>query len=253
VLSIRPHPKADKLRIVRVSAGSREEDVVCGAPNVPPPGNRVCWAQPGARLPGGKTLEAREVRGVMSPGMLCSEPEMGLGEQGDGILILSPTANPGDDVASFVGAADDIFEVNVTPNRSDALSHLGIARELAAHFRTRVQLPEIDQIHELDSGPTMDFEIADAQGCPRYSARFLSGLTVAQSPIQMRLRLSYCGMRPISNLVDVTNYVMLETGHPLHAFDFDKLQGSSSFVGQSRARAWRRSTDRSATWFPRIS
>jgi phenylalanyl-tRNA synthetase beta chain len=190
VLGIRPHPKADKLRIVRVRAGSREEDVVCGAPNVPPPGNRVCWAQPGAHLPGGKTLEAREVRGVMSPGMLCSEPEMGLGEQGDGILILSPTANPGDDVASFVGAVDDIFEVNVTPNRSDALSHLGIARELAAHFRTRVQLPEIDQIPELDSGPTMDVEIADAQGCPRYSARFLSGLTVAQSPIQMRLRLS---------------------------------------------------------------
>jgi phenylalanyl-tRNA synthetase beta chain len=226
VLGIRPHPKADKLRIVRVRAGSREEDVVCGAPNVPPPGNRVCWAQPGARLPGGKTLEAREVRGVMSPGMLCSEPEMGLGEQGDGILILSPTANPGDDVASFVGAVDDIFEVNVTPNRSDALSHLGIARELAAHFRTRVRLPEIDQVPELDSGPTMDVEIADAQGCPRYTARFLSGLTVAQSPIQMRLRLSYCGMRPISNLVDVTNYVMLETGHPLHAFDFDKLQGS---------------------------
>jgi phenylalanyl-tRNA synthetase beta chain len=114
---------------------------VCGAPNVPPPGNRVCWAQPGARLPGGKTLEAREVRGVMSPGMLCSEPEMGLGEQGDGILILSPSANPGDDVAAFVGAVDDIFEVNVTPNRSDALSHLGIARELAAHFGTRVRCP----------------------------------------------------------------------------------------------------------------
>ena len=225
VLGIRPHPQADKLRIVRVRAGSREEDVVCGAPNVPPPGNRVCWARPGARLPGGKILEAREVRGVMSPGMLCSEPEMGLGEQGDGILILSPSARPGDDVASFVGAVDDIFEVNVTPNRSDALSHLGIARELAAHFGTRVRLPDVDKVPILDSGPTMDVEIADAQGCPRYMARFLWGLTVAPSPIQMRLRLCYCGMRPISNLVDATNYVMLETGHPLHAFDFDKLQG----------------------------
>ncbi|HEY5284180.1 MAG TPA: phenylalanine--tRNA ligase subunit beta [Polyangia bacterium] len=225
VMAIGPHPKADKLRIVRVRAGRREEDVVCGAPNVPPPGNRICWAQPGARLPGGKTLEAREVRGVMSPGMLCSEPEMGLGEHGDGILILSPNANPGEDVAAFVGAVDDVLEVNVTPNRSDALSHLGIARELAAHFGTRVRLPDIDQVPELPGGPSMDVEIADEQGCPRYSARFLSGLTLGPSPIAMRLRLGYCGMRPISNLVDVTNYVLLETGHPLHAFDFEKLQG----------------------------
>jgi len=150
---------------------------------------------------------------------------MGLGEQGDGILILSPSATSGDDVAAHVGAVDDVLEVNVTPNRSDALSHLGIARELAAHFGLRVRLPEIDQVPELDAGPTMDVQIADAEGCPRYTARFLTGLTVAPSPVQMRLRLGYCGMRPISNLVDVTNYVLLETGHPLHAFDFDKLQG----------------------------
>ena len=234
VLAMGPHPKADKLRIVRVRAGAREEDVVCGAPNVPPPGNRVCWAQPGARLPGGKMLEAREVRGVMSPGMLCSEPEMGLGERGDGILILSPAANPGDDVATWVGAVDDVFEVNVTPNRPDALSHLGIARELAAHFGTGVHLPEIDKVPEIDAGPTMDVEITDDKGCPRYMARFITGLTVGPSPIRMRLRLGYCGMRAISNLVDVTNYALLETGHPLHAFDFDKLEGK--IVGR-RARA----------------
>jgi phenylalanyl-tRNA synthetase beta chain len=225
VLGVRPHPKADKLRIVRVRAGAREEDVVCGAPNVPPAGHRVCWAQPGARLPGGKQLEAREVRGVMSPGMLCGESELGLSEQGDGILILSTSTPHGVDVAELVGAVDDIFEVNVTPNRPDALSHLGIARELAAHFGTKLRLPAIEQAPEVDGGPTMDVDIADAQGCPRYSARFLTGLTVAQSPIQMRVRLGYCGMRAISNLVDVTNYVLLETGHPLHAFDFDKLHG----------------------------
>jgi phenylalanyl-tRNA synthetase beta chain len=224
VLGIRPHPKADKLRIVRVRAGAREEEVVCGAPNVPPPGHRVCWAQPGAKLPGGMTLQAREVRGVMSPGMLCGEPEMGLGEDDSGLLILSTSANPGDEVAAWVGAVDDIFEVNVTPNRPDALSHLGVARDLAAHFGTRVKLPEIDVVPEVDAGPTMDVEIADDKGCPRYTARFITGVSVGPSPIQMRLRLSYCGMRPISNLVDITNYVMLETGHPLHAFDFDKLQ-----------------------------
>ena len=225
VLGIRPHPKADKLRIVRVRAGAREEDIVCGAPNVPPPGNRVCWAQPGAKLPGGKTLEAREVRGVLSPGMLCGEPEMGLGEEGDGILILSPSDPSGEEVATLLGAVDDILEVNVTPNRGDALSHVGIARELAAHFGTKVHLPTIDKVPELADGPTIDVEIADADGCPRYMARTICGLTVKASPFAMRLRLRYCGMRPISNLVDVTNYVLLETGHPLHAFDRDKLAG----------------------------
>ena len=141
-------------------------------------------------------------------------------------------------MATFVGAVDDVLEVNVTPNRPDALCHLGVARELAAHFGTSLRLPAIDQVPELDVGPTMDVEIADTQGCPRYLARFLAGLTVAPSPIQMRLRLGYCGMRAISNLVDVTNYVLLETGHPLHAFDFDKLQGSIVVAGRGRARAW---------------
>jgi phenylalanyl-tRNA synthetase beta chain len=225
VLAIRPHPNADKLRIVRVRAGTREEDVVCGAPNVPPPGNRVCWGLPGAKLPGGRTLEARAVRGVVSPGMLCSEPEMGLGEDAAGIVILPAAAVPGDDVAKVVGAVDDIFEVNVTPNRPDALSHIGIARELSAHFGAKLCWPSLDKVAVVEAGPTMDVEIADASGCPRYMARFITGLAVGPSPLEMRLRLGYCGMRAISNIVDVTNYVMLETGHPLHAFDFDKLAG----------------------------
>jgi phenylalanyl-tRNA synthetase beta chain len=225
VLDIKPHPNANKLRIVRVRAGQREESVVCGAPNVPPPGNRVCWAPPGARLPGGHTLDAREIRGVFSPGMICSELEMGLAEQADGILILSPTAESGTEVAQHLGVVDDVLEVNVTPNRPDALSHLGIARELAAHFDTRLRPSDHPAVSELASGITMDVRIDDPQACPRYTASFVSGLTVAPSPITMRLRLQYCGIRAISNLVDVTNYVLLETGHPLHAFDFDKLVG----------------------------
>src|SRR5205814_7121450 len=141
VLAIRPHPGAEKLRLVRVRAGSREEEVVCGAPNVPPPGNRVCWAAPGARLPGGRTMEAREVRGVMSPGMLASEPELGIGDKGDGILILSPSDPSGADLVQHAGVVDDVLEVNVTPNRPDALSHVGVAREIAAYFATKVRLP----------------------------------------------------------------------------------------------------------------
>ncbi len=225
VLAVRQHPNADKLRLVRVRAGAREEEVVCGAPNVPPPGNKVCWGAPGARLPGGRTLEAREVRGVMSPGMLCSEPEMGLGEDGAGIVVLPSTSVSGEDVATLLGARDQVFEVNVTPNRPDALSHVGIARELAAHFGANLRWPTLQAVPEATDAPTMDVEIEDAQGCPRYTARSIVGLTVAPSPLAMRLRLGYCGVRAISNLVDVTNYVMLELGHPLHAFDSAKLAG----------------------------
>ena len=225
VLGIRPHPGADKLRLVRVRAGAREEEVVCGAPNVPPPGNRVAWAAPGARLPGGRMLEAREVRGVMSPGMLCSEPELGLGEKGDGILILSPSDPSGVDLADQFGIRDDIFEVNVTPNRPDALSHLGLARELAAQLGVAVRPPPPLQVKRAASGDVRDVRIAEGAGSPRYQARFAVDLTVAPSPLLMRLRLAACGVRPISNLVDVTNWVLLELGHPLHAFDLDKLAG----------------------------
>jgi phenylalanyl-tRNA synthetase beta chain len=239
VLGIRPHPNAEKLRLVRVRAGAREEEVVCGAPNVPPPGNRVCWAAPGARLPGGKTLEAREVRGVLSPGMLCSEPEMGLGEGGDGILILSPTAPSGADLAVHLGVADDIFEVNVTPNRPDALSHIGVARELAAGLGKSLRWPPLDEVPSATGAAPADVQIADPEACPRYLARFVTGLTVGPSPAWMRVRLGYCGMRAISNLVDVTNYVLLETGHPLHAFDLAKLSGG---VRVRRANAGERLT-----------
>ncbi len=223
VLDVKPHPNADKLRIVRVRAGTREENVVCGAPNVPPPGHRVCWAAPGAQLPGGRTLEGREIRGVFSPGMLCSEPEMGLGESGEGILVLEPSAPSGADVAECVGARDYVLDVNVTPNRADALSHVGVARDLAAHFGTRLLTPSLPGVCEVEGEAPLDVQIDDAVACPRYTASFVTGLQVRPSPISMRLRLQYCGVRAISNLVDVTNYVLLETGHPLHAFDLDKL------------------------------
>src|SRR5882672_4706012 len=157
VLGRRPHPASDKLSIVRVRAGAAEEDVVCGAPNVPAPGGRVAWAPPGARLPGGRTLERKDVRGVSSPGMLCSELELGIGEGGDGILVLSSDARDaplnapleaplGAEVASQLGVLDEILEVNVTPNRPDALSHAGIAREVAALFGTRWRLPAPDEV-----------------------------------------------------------------------------------------------------------
>ena len=227
VLGKRPHPSADTLSIVRLAAGGAEEEVVCGAPNVPAPGGKVAWAQPGATLPGGKKLDRREIRGVMSPGMICSEIEMGIGEEGDGILILSPETPVGADLARHVGLLDEILEVNVTPNRPDALSHAGIAREVAALFETTWRLPPVDTVAQiaLPQGRGVDVEVRDPAACPRYAARVITGLKVGPSPLAMRVRLAACGVRAISNLVDVTNYVMLETGHPLHAFDLDRLRG----------------------------
>jgi phenylalanyl-tRNA synthetase beta chain len=224
VLGTRPHPAADKLRLVRVRAGSREEEVVCGAANVPGPGGRVVWAAPGSRLPGNRLIEAREVRGVLSPGMLCSETELGISEQGDGILILLPSGPTGVDFAEGFAIADDILEVNVSPNRPDALSHLGIARELAAFFGAQARPPTPGV--KTAAGPTRDVQIADDSLCARYQARFVTGLSLSASPLAVRLRLGYCGVRPISNLVDVTNYVLLELGQPLHAFDLEKLRGA---------------------------
>ena len=223
----RPHPGAEKLTLVRVVAGGAEEEVVCGAKNVPAPGGKVAWAPPGATLPGGRTLERKDVRGVSSPGMLCSEVELGISEASDGILILSPDAAVGADLAAQIGLLDEVLEVNVTPNRPDALSHIGIAREVAAAFGTRLLVPEPGEASHvaLPAGRGVDVQIRDAAGCPRYNARLVTGLSVRPSPLAMRVRLAACGMRAISNLVDVTNYVLLETGHPLHAFDLDKLRG----------------------------
>ncbi len=229
VRAVRPHPSAEKLSIVRLAAGGAEEEVVCGAPasTLPPAGGRVAWAPPGATLPGGRKLDQREIRGVMSPGMLCSEVELGLGESGDGILILPPETPVGVDLARQVGLLDEVLEVNVTPNRPDALSHAGIAREVAALYETSWRLPPPDEVLQapLAQGRGIDVEIRDPSACPRYAARIITGLRASRSPLALRVRLGACGVRAISNLVDVTNYVMLETGHPLHAFDLDRLQG----------------------------
>ena len=192
VRGVRPHPTAEKLSIVRLAAGGSQEDVVCGAPNVPAPGGRVAWAPPGAGLRGGRKLERREIRGVVSPGMICSEVELGLGEGGDGILILSPDAPPGADLAREIGLLDEVLEVNVTPNRPDALSHAGIAREVAALFETVWRLPAPDDAPQvpLAQGRGVDVEIRDPTACARYLARIVTGLRTGPSPLTLRVRLA---------------------------------------------------------------
>src|SRR5499427_6532273 len=188
VRGTRPHPSAEKLTLVRVVAGGAEEEeveVVCGAKNVPAAGGKVAWAPPGATLPGGRRLERKDVRGVSSPGMLCSEVELGISEASDGILILSPDAPAGAELARHVGLLDEVLEVNVTPNRPDALSHAGIAREVAALYGTRWRLPPPDAVPTaaFPAGRAVDVEIRDPQGCPRYAARVIADVKVAPSPL----------------------------------------------------------------------
>jgi phenylalanyl-tRNA synthetase beta chain len=236
VASCVPHENADKLRVCTVDAGPATPDgpavVVCGAPNVHE-GAWVCFALPGTTLPGGKTIAVAAVRGVTSHGMLCSATELGLPDDGvDGLLLLSPSdagVVPGAPVAGVLGRDDVIYTLGITPNRPDALSHVGVAREIAAAFRTRLKAntpscPE--RGGPIDGLATVTIE--DVDGCPRYACRVIEDVVVQPSPRWLSARLSALGMRSINTIVDVTNLVMLERGVPLHAFDYDKLQKNGS-------------------------
>ena len=221
VLEVAKHPNADKVRVATLDAGAGPVEVVCGAWNFEA-GATVAYATVGAVLPGGFEVGEKEIRGVMSPGMICSEVEMGLGEEAGGILVLEDGyAEPGTDFAGTLPYPDAIFDLSITPNRPDAMSIHGIARDLAAHYDIAVTTPEID-FEEVGSTNAV-VRIEEPDRCPRFTAREVTGVTVAPSPLWMRLRLRDVGVRAISNVVDVSNYVMLEFGQPLHAFDLDRI------------------------------
>ncbi len=242
VVSKEPHPNADKLTIVHVNDGSKEPTlVICGAPNVPEPGGRVLWAKPGAVLPGGFKLGEKKLKGIMSAGMLCAEDELGLGEGHDGIIVLGPDAADlalGADAATALGLKDVVFDLCIPANRADALGHLGIARELAALLDGRAVLPDVDLSEVLNTdkqaNASISVAINDPDACPRYVARTIEGVTVKASPLWMQQRLRNVGIRPINNLVDVTNYVMFELGQPLHAFDYEKIRDASIVVRRAQ-------------------
>jgi phenylalanyl-tRNA synthetase beta chain len=239
VVAKQPHPQADKLTLVDVitERGGPVTQVVCGAPNVPAPGRKVLWAQIGAKLPGGITLAPKPVKGIVSPGMLCAEDELGLGEDHAGIVVLdeddrTPLGAP---AQVALGLADWMLEVNAPANRGDVLGHLGIARELCAVLGGKIVLPDAD-LGQFTKGtaPALTVAIADPALSPRYTARFIEGVTVAPSPKRIANRLRGVGVRSISNLVDVTNYVLFELGTPLHAFDANKL--TSGTIGVTPAK-----------------
>ncbi|MDP1828442.1 MAG: phenylalanine--tRNA ligase subunit beta [Archangium sp.] len=236
ILASDKHPNADKLSVTSIDDGSGTPlQVVCGAKNYKV-GDKVPLATVGTELPGGMKIGKAQMRGVDSAGMLCSAKELGLPEGEHGLLILDPALKVGTPIAQALGMDDVIFEVNVTPNRSDALSHLGIAREVATLLSTPLKRPDPKLTESgADASTKVQIRIDDPERCWRYCGRVVEGVTVKPSPKWMQERLKACGVRAINNLVDVTNYVMLEYGQPLHAFDLDRIGGAQIVVRTAKA------------------
>ncbi len=233
IKAIDRHPNADRLRLATVDLGTRQETVVCGAPNLRI-GDKIAFAHVGAQLIDGHTgqtsrLKSAKIRGIVSNGMVCSEKELGISDSHEGILILPAEAPVGASLADYLG--DVILDLDVTPNRPDCLSVIGIAREVAALTGQSLRLPEA--AYKEGTSPVtqqISVEIASPDLCSRYCASLIRGIKVAASPSWMQQRLLACGMRPINNIVDITNYVMLEYGQPLHAFDYDTIKGKKIIV-----------------------
>ncbi|AKU94359.1 Phenylalanyl-tRNA synthetase beta chain [Labilithrix luteola] len=237
VVSMRPHPTKSGLRLVTVErGGGATQEVVCGAPNVPDPGGLVVLAPLGARLPAvNLTIAKRAIGGVESEGMLCSEEELGLGEGHEGIIVLPVgIAEPGTKLSQAVpNMRDTVLEIGLTPNRPDGLGHVGLAREICALYGFPFAWPSSGVTGKTSSQATSDvvsITVDDAERCPHYGAAGAVGVKIGASPLAIRYRLAALGVRSISNVVDVTNVVMLEFGHPMHAFDLDRVRGARVVV-----------------------
>jgi phenylalanyl-tRNA synthetase beta chain len=233
VLEAGKHPNADRLQLCRVDVGEAEpRQIVCGAWNFGA-GATVAVALPGAVLPDGNRLEQATLRGEVSDGMILSERELDLGSDHSGILVFSDPVEPGTPLADLLPLGEEVLEIEMTRNRPDCLAIYGIAREVAALFACELGPPPGRDPGEPGS-ETPDVAVEDFEGCPRYIGRLFRNVAVAPSPPWLKARITAAGMRPISNVVDVTNYVMLALGNPLHAFDFDTLRGGRIIVRRAR-------------------
>ena len=234
VLEADKHPNADRLQLCRVDAGDAEPyEIVCGAWNFSA-GAKVAVALAGATLPNGLTLERRELRGRVSEGMILAEDEVDLGPDHDGIMVLDPSLEPGTPLADVLPLVEDVLELETTPNRPDLLSIYGLAREVAALFEAELA-PWPGTEPPRDGDERVEIAIEDWEGCPRYVGRLFRDVAIGPSPVWMKARIAAAGMRPISNVVDVTNYVMLGLGNPLHAFDHATLADGRVIVRRARA------------------
>lgn len=234
ILSMRRHPDADKLHLLEVTTGGDPLPIVCGAPNMKT-GDVVALATVGALIPGGYVIKSSKIRGEASEGMLCSEDELGIGPDASGLLILPPDTPLGENLIDVLGLRDTVLDIGITPNRADCLSIVGVAREAAVLCGKKLRYPKINFKESVeDIRSITSVEILDPDFCPRYTARMIKGVKIQPSPKWMRERLEAVGLRAINNAVDVTNFVMMELGQPLHAFDFRFLEEGRIVVRRSR-------------------
>jgi phenylalanyl-tRNA synthetase beta chain len=237
ITAVNPHPNADRLKLATVDLGGEQETVVCGAPNLNA-GDKIAFARAGARLINPyngqvEELKPAKIRGVESKGMICSEKELGISESHEGIMVLGAEAPTGTALAEYLG--DTVLDIDVTANRPDCLSVVGIAREAAALTGQKMHIPEIKYEETGDAiDKQIKIEIIDADLCPRYCTSLITGVKVAASPAWLQERLVAAGQRPINNIVDITNYVMLEYGQPLHSFDYDRLMKKQIIVRRAK-------------------
>lgn len=243
VITCEKHPDSDHLSLTTVNIGNGQVlPIVCGAPNVAA-GQKVLVATVGTSLYfHGKdeplVIKKAKIRGAVSEGMICAEDELGIGTSHDGIMVLSPDAPVGMEAAHYLGLKEDwVFEIGLTPNRTDATSHIGVARDLFASIKIRrpelqaaFQKPPVEEFTTDNRNLEISIELPQPEACIRYSGVTLSGIRVGESPEWLKELLTAAGIRPINNVVDVTNFVLMETGQPLHAFDADKITGKKVIV-----------------------
>ena len=241
VLTCEKHPDADKLSLTTVDVGSGVPlSIVCGAPNVAA-GQKVLVATVGTELPDGKggtfTIKSSKIRGAVSEGMICAEDELGLGDSHEGIMVLPDDTTIGLTAVEFLGAYEDhVIEIGLTPNRSDANGHIGVARDVAAvlqvhhHQQVALQYPDVSSFHSESGTAPIEVEIRNPEKCTRYAGVYIKNVRIAESPEWLKHRLQAIGQRPVNNIVDITNYILHEYGQPLHAFDADKINGHRVIV-----------------------
>jgi phenylalanyl-tRNA synthetase beta chain len=231
VLTCVQHPNADRLRVTTVDVGGADPlQIVCGASNVAT-GLKVVVAVVGTTVHPNEgepfKISKSKIRGEVSEGMICAEDEIGLGTSHAGIMELPEETPVGIPAKQHFNLEDDyLYEIGLTPNRADAASHLGVARDLAAYFRTSVEMPDVSGFHAPDNADLVKVEVEDLEACPRYSSLSITGVKVGPSPEWLQDKLKVIGIRPINNIVDVTNYVLHDLGQPLHAFDADQISGA---------------------------
>ncbi len=225
------HPNADKLSLCKVDVGGQVLGIVCGAPNVEA-GQTVCVALVGAIVPnGGFEIKKSKIRGEFSEGMICSDKELNLGDDHSGIMVLPDNLIVGSPFAEYLGRNDTIIEIAVSPNRGDLLSHIGVAREAGSVTNAHIKIPEIKyKENKSDISEYISVNIANPEGCRRYCGCLINNIKVKESPDWLKNHLLAIGLRPINNIVDITNFVMMECGQPLHAFDYDRIAGKKIIV-----------------------